>query len=467
MVSRRKTSEQGKMAEKRRRRERVAVGSSSSEEDGFDDCDEEEVDLWHHRVKRARVCPETYKTDIRSSLEHAVETALDRKIPLLQDLLSKLICDVIRDEVLALAWPGSGGVIGRLPPPTFTKQKYPDGQGLQLRFRTRLSQPIFTDRDIAGVHGAAIQVALLDASTLSVVTSLPGSSMRLNVVVLDGDFNKDDEENWTAEEFDRHIVRERDGRRPLLAGKVQVSLKKGLATFNDLKFTDNSSWIRSKKFRFGVKIASGYCEGIRVREAKTEAFSVRDHRGERYKKHYPPASDDQVWRLENIAKDGKAHKILNQAKINTVEDFRRYFAKDPEGLRNLLSGMPNKKRDALINHAKTCAPTGKVCYFSPDNEGETGVILNNFFELSSLVIDGQYFSVDGLSDHQKDLARTLEKKAYCNWNQIEEYDSHSLRILSCNSSLTAERTARASLQHSPVSVKNSSLSSGPRQSEVS
>ncbi|GAB2226772.1 hypothetical protein Droror1_Dr00008563, partial [Drosera rotundifolia] len=91
----------------------------------------------------------------------------------------------------------------------------------------------------------------------------------------------DDEENWTAEEFDRHIVRERDGRRPLLARKVQVSLKKGLATFNDLKFTDNSSWIRSKKFCLGVKIAPGYCEGIHIREAKTEAFNVRDHRGER------------------------------------------------------------------------------------------------------------------------------------------------------------------------------------------
>ncbi|GAB2212832.1 hypothetical protein Drorol1_Dr00020828, partial [Drosera rotundifolia] len=426
MVSKREISEQKKMVEKRRWEERDAVASSSSEEDGFDDdCSEEEVDLCHHRVKRSRVCPETYKTDICSSLEHAVETTLNRNNPLVQGLLSKLICHVIRDKGLALAWPGSGEVIGRLPPSIFTKQKYPDGQGLQLRFRTRLSQPIFTDRDIAGVHGAAIQVALLDASTFTVVTSLPGSSMRLNVVVLDGDFNQDDEENWTAEEFDRHIVRERDGRRPLLAGKVQVSLKKGLATFNDLKFTDNSSWIRSKKFRLGVKIAPGYCEGIHIREAKTEAFSVRDHRGERYQKHYPPASDDEVWRLENIAKDGKAHKILNEAKINTVEDFRRYFAKDPEGLRNLLSGMPNKKRVALINHAKTCAPTGK------------------------------------------DLARTREKRAYGNWNQIEEYDSHSLRILSCNSSFTAERTARASLQHSPVSVKNPSLSSGPPQSEVS
>ena len=44
--------------------------------------------------------------------------------------------------------------------------------------------------------------------------------------------------------------------------------------------TDNSNWIRSRKFRLGIKVAPGYCEGICVHEAKTEAFAVKDHRGE-------------------------------------------------------------------------------------------------------------------------------------------------------------------------------------------
>ncbi|KAK8965374.1 hypothetical protein KSP40_PGU006628 [Platanthera guangdongensis] len=34
------------------------------------------------------------------------------------------------------------------------------------------------------------------------------------------------------------------------------------------------------RFRLGLKISSGYCDGIRVREGKTEAFTVKDHRGE-------------------------------------------------------------------------------------------------------------------------------------------------------------------------------------------
>ncbi len=75
-------------------------------------------------------------------------------------------------------------------------------------------------------------------------------------------------------------VKEREGKRPLLTGELQVTLKEGVGTLGDLTFTDNSSWIRSRKFRLGLKVAPGYCEEIRVREAKTEAFAVKDHRGE-------------------------------------------------------------------------------------------------------------------------------------------------------------------------------------------
>ncbi|ONK61799.1 uncharacterized protein A4U43_C08F33700 [Asparagus officinalis] len=45
--------------------------------------------------------------------------------------------------------------------------------------------------------------------------------------------------------------------------------------------------------RLGLKVASGFCEGIRVQEAKKEAFNVKDNRGELYKKHYTPALKDE------------------------------------------------------------------------------------------------------------------------------------------------------------------------------
>ena len=121
---------------------------------------------------------------------------------------------------------------------------------------------------------------MIDANTGHVVTSGPESCVKLDVIVLEGDFNTEDNESWTQEEFESHVVKEREGKRPLLTGDLQVTLKEGVGTLGELTFTDNSSWIRSRKFRLGLKVASGYCEGIRVREAKTEAFTVKDHRGE-------------------------------------------------------------------------------------------------------------------------------------------------------------------------------------------
>lgn len=156
----------------------------------------------------------------------------------------------------------------------------PDGRNLQLRFKTRLSLPLFTGGKVEGEQGAAIHIVLLDATAGHVVTSGPESAVKLDVIVLEGDFNNEDDENWSQEEFDSHVVKEREGKRPLLTGDLQVTLKEGVGTLGDLTFTDNSSWIRSRKFRLGLKVASGYSEGIRIREAKTEAFTVKDHRGE-------------------------------------------------------------------------------------------------------------------------------------------------------------------------------------------
>jgi hypothetical protein len=54
-----------------------------------------------------------------------------------------------------------------------------------------------------------------------------------------------------------------------------------------------------------------------------------------YKKHYPPALEDDVWRLEKIGKDGAFHKRLSQEGIETVEQFLRLLVMDPQKLRSV------------------------------------------------------------------------------------------------------------------------------------
>ena len=73
----------------------------------------------------------------------------------------------------------------------------PDGRNLQLQFRTRLSLPLFTGGKVEGEQGAAIHVVLLDANTGHVVTLGPESSVKLDILVLEGVFNKEEDEGWT------------------------------------------------------------------------------------------------------------------------------------------------------------------------------------------------------------------------------------------------------------------------------
>lgn len=104
--------------------------------------------------------------------------------------------------------------------------------------------------------------------------------MKIEIVVLEGDFGGSQEENWTSEEFKNNIVREREGKRSLLTGDLFLELNEGIGMVGEISFTDNSSWTRSRKFSLGARVVDGHFSGMRVREARTEPFMVKDHRGE-------------------------------------------------------------------------------------------------------------------------------------------------------------------------------------------
>ncbi|KAG6427838.1 hypothetical protein SASPL_112085 [Salvia splendens] len=395
----------------------------------------------------------------RPALASVIVEAL--KVDSLQKLCSSLepiLRRVVSEELeRALAKLGPAMLNGRSSP---KRIEGPDGRNRQLHFKSRLSLPLFTGAKVEGEQGAAIHVVLIDANTGHVVTSGPESTVKLDIVVLEGDFNNENEEGWTQEEFESHIVKEREGKRPLLTGDLQVTLKEGVGTLGDLTFTDNSSWIRSRKFRLGLKLASGYCEGMRIREAKTEAFTVKDHRGELYKKHYPPALSDEVWRLEKIGKDGSFHRRLNNEGIFTVEDFLRLVVRDSQKLRNILgSGMSNKMWEALIEHSKTCVLSGKLYIYYPDETRNVGVVFNNIYELSGLIADDQYYPADLLSDSQKVYVDTWVKKAYDNWSQVVEYDGKSL--LNFNQMKKSSTLTDPPL--SPVNFPNTLVNQIPQQ----
>ncbi|XP_074581752.1 calmodulin-binding protein 60 D-like isoform X2 [Curcuma longa] len=371
------------------------------------------------------LCPEPKRAKVPALASVIVEALKMDSLQKMFSSLEPILRRVVSEEVeRALARLGPAKIGGRSSP---KRIEGPDGRNLQLHLRTRLSLPLFTGGKVEGEQGAAIHVVLLDADSGHVVASGPESSAKLDVVVLEGDFNNEDDDPWTEEDFDSHVVKEREGKRPILTGDLVVSLKEGVGTLGELTFTDNSSWIRSRKFRLGLKIASGFCEGIRIREAKTEAFTVKDHRGELYKKHYPPALNDEVWRLEKIGKDGSFHKRLNKQGIITVEDFLKFVIRDPQKLRKILgSGMSNKMWEILVEHAKTCVLSGKYYVYYSDDSRDVGAIFNNIYEFCGLIADEQFYSAENLNDSQKVFADALVKKAYDNWMHVIEYDGEAL-----------------------------------------
>ncbi|ESQ27792.1 hypothetical protein EUTSA_v10018511mg [Eutrema salsugineum] len=291
----------------------------------------------------------------------------------------------------------------------------PETPTLKLMFRKNLMTPIFTGSKISDVDNNPLQIILVDESNNdhSIAPANLDRPIRLDIVALHGDFPLGDK--WTSDEFERNIVKEREGKRPLLAGEVTVTVRNGVGTIGDIEFTDNSSWIRSRKFRIGVKLSKGSSvQGVAICEAMTEAIVVRDHRGELYKKHHPPMLEDEVWRLEKIGKDGAFHKKLSSKNINTVQDFLKLSVVDLDELRQIMGqGMSDKMWDVTLKHARECTLGNKLyIHRGPDFL----LTLNPICEVMEALINGQLFS-SREALNQINIKR-LVRQAYSKWNML-------------------------------------------------
>ncbi|XP_022767672.1 calmodulin-binding protein 60 A-like isoform X2 [Durio zibethinus] len=301
-------------------------------------------------------------------------------------------------------------------------------RSLQLQFLNNLSLPVFTGARIEAEECSAIKVAIIDALTGQIITSGPESSAKVEIVVLEGDFDGDEGDNWTLEEFKNNIVREREGKKPLLTGDAFITLTEGIGLVGEISFTDNSSWTRSRRFRLGARVVDVF--GTRVREAKTESFIVRDHRGELYKKHHPPSHSDEVWRLEKIGKDGAFHKRLSRENINTVKDFLTMLFIDPTRLRHILgTGMSAKMWEVTVEHAQTCVlDKRRHLYCPPGSQQKSGVVFNIVGQVTGIISECQYVTIDRLSETEKIEAQNLVISAFEHWAEVIVFDDEASLI---------------------------------------
>ncbi|KAM3198055.1 hypothetical protein ACQJBY_073256 [Aegilops geniculata] len=329
-------------------------------------------------------------------------------------VLEPLLRRVVQEEIQA----------GLVRSPRYIERSSPETPpaaeraALRLAFLNPPMLPIFTGSKIEDVNGEPLQVILVDADTGSPCGALP-QFMRVELVPLFGDFPPDGREDWTAGEFARGVVKERAGKRPLLTGDVGLTMRDGRAVVNDLQFTDNSSWVRCRKFRIGARVVPGSYEGARVAEAMTEAFNVRDHRGELYRKHYPPALTDDVWRLEKIGKEGAFHRKLRQNGVETVQEFVRMLTVRPEMLRAIMGdGMTDRMWEVTTTHARTCDAGDKV-YAYAGQHGAT-VYVNALCQLVKIEFAGVQCAAQQLTRAQKAYVQQLYVEAFEQRHSLQE-----------------------------------------------
>ncbi|KAM0944347.1 putative CALMODULIN-BINDING PROTEIN60 [Dioscorea sansibarensis] len=330
--------------------------------------------------------------------------------------LEPLLRQVVKEEMERKLVHGA--LMFQRSPQRQIQEEFPN---LKLIFKKPLMLPIYTFSKIDDEDGNHLQVQLIDTLTGETPVAFHQlSNLKVEIVVINGDFPGDREE-WMPTEFNNNITREREGRRPLLLGDVSVTLRDGVAYVTTLSFSDNSSWIRSRHFRIGARVVPGSYGGPRILEALTERFTVKDQRGEFYKKHYPPALVDEVWRLEKIGKGGAFHLKLGSEHIETVQDFLKLLVIDPDHLRAILSSMSDKMWEVTINHARTC-PIGTQRYsFNIDPYGNT-IVLNPICEVVGVILHGNRYTLDQLPIQQRVYVQSLAKQAYYNWNKLEETD---------------------------------------------
>ncbi|KAJ8619450.1 hypothetical protein MRB53_027979 [Persea americana] len=239
------------------------------------------------------------------------------------------------------------------------------------------------------------------------VVTGPLSSIRVEMVVLSGDFAQED---WTEVEFKDNVVGAREGKGPLLKGNAITALTGGVGTFDDIKLTDNSSWTRSASFRLGAKVVHGNGIQDRIREARSEAFVVREKPRQSSWNHDYPSLADDIWRLKNIRINGAYHARLHEQGIGTT------------------ISMKNKKWEETLRDAQKCTIIDNKYYMYFGSERKFGLLFNSIYEVVGSTFDGcQSFQIlDHLPTSKKNQVEILKKQACANQNEILEYNERPL-----------------------------------------
>ncbi|TVU49846.1 hypothetical protein EJB05_01184, partial [Eragrostis curvula] len=278
---------------------------------------------------------------------------------------------------------------------------------IRLCFLNRcLKPPVYTDKDITDENNSAIKVAVFEGGEK--ITTGPLLKAQIEILVLHGGFYNKCLDNWTEEEFDRHIVQGR-AEQALVLGTAW--LNNGEAELSHIRFKEGSS---RKKFVMAARVCKTEQIAGRILEAIMEPVEVKDRRNEQNEKRHPPRLGDELYRLEKIAKDGPYFTRLLESGILTVQGLLKAFNKDPVKLRKILN-MENKNSSwsKLIGHAQKCVLEDRPelkRYQSED--GKVVLFFNCVHDVVGAAFPRDYVALKGFNSFQKTLVKKYKEHAY-------------------------------------------------------
>ncbi|KAF8776561.1 hypothetical protein HU200_003279 [Digitaria exilis] len=148
------------------------------------------------------------------------------------------------------------GMFARLEPNQEDAASNGSSTNIHLRFLNKWKPPIYTDKDITDENNAAIKVALFEGDKK--ITAGPLSNAEIEILVLCGSFYKKSQDNWTEEEFDKHIVQGRDEQRLVLG---TVRLTNGEVELSQIRFKEGSC-------RKKISMAARFCKSKQILQMK-------------------------------------------------------------------------------------------------------------------------------------------------------------------------------------------------------
>ncbi|XP_057465921.1 calmodulin-binding protein 60 A-like isoform X2 [Actinidia eriantha] len=380
----------------------------------------------------------------KEEVELLVIRIIERVMPLFADRVQEVIKEKI-PSVVETIWT-------RVNQNSEDRVHSSKPRNLELQFQNKPALSVLTGAHIKGEDGSSIKIALIDVVKREVVKSGLEASAKVEILVLRADPDGDEGHVWTPVEFKLNIVTDR---KVNLRKKAFVKLKEGMGSIGEIYFPNSRFSMKKCQLRLEARI-DGTFNGARVREAKSDTFTLEDYRKTYVKKHDFPSLSDEVWRLKNISRRGQCKKRLHKKNIKTVKDFLKKFFLDREGLQDILgNGMSDKELNETVEHGLKCKLDNRYLYCHPGYQPITGIVFDDVGQVMGRLVESHYVPVAYLAENEKAEAQKLVVSAFEHWRDVSKYDESS------SNSLQIPSVSNVGISHSVAGTDDPQPSTAP------